>query len=129
MRCAAASPDGSTRGCGHRRDRGRYSRAVTSKRTAALDALIEQATVDAYDDEEQRQGLCMAIEEHLATPFTTEVLGVEVTVTKLDLTGSGVVALCRAGQHRQAINILDLPLPTPPPEGAEWIDAYRRWAR
>lgn len=50
-------------------------------------------------------------------------------MTKVDLAGSGVVALCRAGKHRQAIDILDLPLPTPPPEGAEWIDAYRRWAR
>ena len=86
--------------------------------------------MDAYGDDEQRLGLYTAIEEHLATPFTTEVLGVEVTVTKVDLTDGGVVvARCRAGKHRQAIGILDLPLPTPPPEGAEWIDAYRRWAR
>jgi len=21
----------------------------------------------------------------------------------------------------------DLPLPTPPPDGADWIEAYRRW--
>ncbi|MCA1672630.1 MAG: hypothetical protein LC799_10650 [Actinobacteria bacterium] len=32
-------------------------------------------------------------------------------------------------QVRQVISILDLPLPTPPPEGAEWIDAYRYWLR
>ncbi|MFK4035944.1 hypothetical protein ACI2LC_09120 [Nonomuraea wenchangensis] len=29
----------------------------------------------------------------------------------------------------QAIGILDLPLPDPPPAGAEWIRAFRRWAR
>ena len=29
----------------------------------------------------------------------------------------------------QRIPILDLPLPTPPPEGAQWIEAYRRWAK
>jgi hypothetical protein len=28
----------------------------------------------------------------------------------------------------QAIGILDLPLPAPPPAGAEWIEAYRHWA-
>lgn len=28
----------------------------------------------------------------------------------------------------QAIGILDLPLPDPPPIGAEWIHAFRRWA-
>ena len=68
-------------------------------------------------------------QEHLAVPFRTTVLGVEVTVTKIDLlSGSGIVAICSRGKHRQAIGILDLPLPTPPPAGAEWIDAYRRWA-
>ena len=52
-----------------------------------LDALVEQATLDAYNEEEQRDG-----------------------------------------QH-QGISILDLPLPESPPKGAEWIAAYRRWAR
>jgi hypothetical protein len=26
-----------------------------------------------------------------------------------------------------AIRVVDLPLPAPPPAGAEWIEAYRRW--
>ena len=39
-----------------------------------------------------------------------------------------LVAICVRGQHRQAIAILDLPLPDPPPQGAEWIAAYRHWA-
>jgi hypothetical protein len=52
-----------------------------------------------------------------------------VTVTKIDLlSGSGIVAICSRGKHRQAIGILDLPLPAPPPAGAKWIGAYRRWA-
>jgi NAD(P)-dependent dehydrogenase (short-subunit alcohol dehydrogenase family) len=38
------------------------------------------------------------------------------------------VAICSRGKHRQAIGILDLPLPAPSPVGAEWISAYRRWA-
>ncbi len=32
------------------------------------------------------------------------------------------------GGHRQAVGILDLPLPTPPPAEAEWTDAFRHWA-
>jgi hypothetical protein len=35
----------------------------------------------------------------------------------------------RDGKAKQRIPILDLPLPTPRPEGTEWIDAYRRWAK
>jgi hypothetical protein len=30
--------------------------------------------------------------------------------------------------YRQALPILDLPLPDPPPRGLEWIAAYGRWA-
>ena len=72
-----------------------------------LDALIEEATVDAYGDDEQLGGFAVMIEENLEMPFETAV---------------------RGGQH-QAIAVLDLPLPEPPPEGAQWIAAYRHWAR
>ena len=54
--------------------------------TKLLDAMIEEATVDAYNDEEQITGLFTMLEEHLALPFDTEVLGITVTVTKIDLT-------------------------------------------
>jgi hypothetical protein len=39
------------------------------------------------------------------------------------------MADCARGRHRQEIHVLDLPLPEPPPKGAEWIAAYRRWIR
>ena len=68
------------------------------------------------------------IEDNLAVPFTTTVLGVEVTVRKIDLTADSIVAICSRGRDRQRIDLLDLPLPTPPPDRVEWIDAYRHWA-
>ncbi|MCT9083118.1 calcium-binding protein [Streptomyces fulvoviolaceus] len=95
---------------------------------AQLDELVAQATVDAYDDEEQLTGLFTMIAEHLTVPFKTVVLGVEVIVKKVDLLpGSRIVAVCTHGRHRQSIGILDLPLPDPPPRGVEWIEAYRHW--
>ncbi len=36
---------------------------------AELDALIEEATVDAYNDHEQITGLFTMLDEHLAVPF------------------------------------------------------------
>jgi len=89
---------------------------VSELSEAELDALIAQATVDCYN------------EDDLAVPFETTVLGVTVTVRKISQTGSGIVAICVHGKHRQAIPILDLPLPDLPPQGVEWIAAYRRWA-
>jgi hypothetical protein len=94
-----------------------------------LNALVEEATIDAYGDDEQLSGFAVMIEDNLEMPFETMVLGVTVTVTGVSQTESGIVADCvREGNH-QAISILDLPLPEPPPEGTEWIAAYRHWAR
>lgn len=96
---------------------------------AELDELIAEATVDCYGEEEQLTGLATMIADNLAVPFETTVLGVTVTVPAIDQADSGIVAICVRGKRRQAISVLDLPLPDPPPPGAECIAAYRRWAR
>jgi hypothetical protein len=97
---------------------------------ARLNDLVAEAIIDAYGDDEQRGGFFVMLEEHLLVPFETEVLGVAVTVEKIDLTDEQeVVAICRRGKQRQSIALLQLPLPTPKPEGWEWIEAYRHWAR
>lgn len=97
---------------------------------AELDRLIEEAIVDAHDESEQRVGFYTMPEECLELPFETEVLGVSVTVERVDMTDDEqIVAVCRRGRSQQSIPILDIPLPKPLPEGAEWIEAYRRWAR
>ena len=112
------------------------SRHRTKRRPAArptksrLDALVEEALTDCYGDAEEASGLSTAIEEHLELPFQTTVLGVRVTVTRVDLTDDNhIVALCTRRRERQRVPILDLPLPSPRPRGAEWIEAYRHWAR
>jgi hypothetical protein len=108
---------------------GRYAPAMSRDSVTELDALIAEATVDCYDEDEQVLGLYSVMVDELAVPFQTTVLGVAVTVEDLDLTGRGhIVARCSRGAIRQAILVLDLPLPTPPPPGAQWIEAYRRWA-
>lgn len=99
---------------------------MTELTKAELAAMIEEATVDCNDEEEALTGFATMIEDNLLVPFETTVLGVKVTVTQ---TSHGLVADCARGRHRQAIHVLDLPLPEPPPEGAGWIAAYRRWVR
>ena len=90
--------------------------------------MIEAATMDAYNESEQVTGFLTLIEEHLELPFVMRVLGQAVTVTKVDLSRSEeIVVICAQGKTRQAIGVLDLPLPDPRPAGAEWIEAYRYW--
>ena len=94
-----------------------------------LDQLIEEATVDAYGESELQAGFQAVIEDHLAVPFSTQVLGADVIVERVEMADDDrIVAVCGRGRSRQRVGVLDLPLPDPPPAGAEWIDACRRWA-
>ena len=95
-----------------------------------LEQLIEEAITDAYNESEQRTGFLTLIADNLVLPFETKVLGSLVTVEQINLgMADDIVAICRRGKKQQAIPILDLPLPRPPPAGSEWIEAYRRWVR
>jgi hypothetical protein len=109
---------------------GRLNRPVRLPAVTELSEaeLVERAIVDAYGDDEQLTGLYTMINDNLTLPFTTTVLGVEADVVRVDLTDSGIVAICARGADRQAISILDLGLPVPAPPGSEWIAAYRHWA-
>ena len=93
-----------------------------------LDKMIKEATVDCYDELEQASGFFTMIEDHLAVPFATEVLGVEVSVVGVEMDDNGSLkAACERNGKRQLIGLIDLELPKSPPSGAEWIAAYRHW--
>ena len=83
-------------------------RTATKSRLSesALSAMIEEATVDAYDESEQATGWFTMLEEHLELPFETTVLGTVVTVSSIDLRDYGQLnAICTRGRHRQAISL------------------------
>jgi hypothetical protein len=95
-----------------------------------LQALIEMATLDEYDESEQRVGLLTMLEDQLAVPFTTDILGASVRVERVSFSDADdIAAMCRHGRHRLQIALLNLPLPSPLPAAWEWIEAYCHWAR
>ncbi|AUX37657.1 MULTISPECIES: hypothetical protein [Sorangium] len=111
-----------------RRGSARATRPNTS--TARLKELVEEATVDAYNEVERRIGFLTMIQEHLGVPFETDVLGAPVQVTGVDFNDADeIVAICKRGALVQRIPVVDLPLPKSPPEGFEWIEAYRFYQR
>ena len=62
---------------------------ATVASTQHLRELIEEATVDCYDEEEQATGLFTMIEEKLALPLKTTVLGITADVVSVDMAGDG----------------------------------------
>jgi hypothetical protein len=106
----------------------RYAGPVVALSKAELAAIAAEATVDAYGDDEQAMGFHAVIVDNFKTLFVTSVLGVDVTVEDIDLADDNSILAIRArGGAGQAVRVVDLPLPEPPPAGAEWIEAYRCW--
>jgi len=69
------------------------------------------------------------IMDHLCVLFETTILGVPVVVENLEISAAEqLVAICRRGVKRQKISILELPFAKRTPDGAEWLEAYRRWS-
>jgi len=62
-----------------------------------LEAILDEALVDCYNETEEATGLYTMIEDNVACPFTTRVLDVEVEVEKLDLTDTGEVVAIAEG--------------------------------
>jgi hypothetical protein len=90
--------------------------------------MAGEATVDAYGEDEQAASFYAVIADNLGVPFVTSVLGVDVRVEDVDLAAdNSILAVCARGGIRQAVRVVDLPLPEPPPAGAQWIQAYRHW--
>jgi len=94
-----------------------------------LRELIEEATVDCYNEEEQEQGLLTMIEDNLVCPFSAKVLGetVEVTELRQPPSGPGLKAVCQYKGKEHLIDITSLEWPKQKPKGFEWLEAYLAW--
>jgi len=72
-----------------RKLKGKPDTNLPSFSKAKLEKLIEQAVVDAYTEEKQAVGFLTMMEDHLALPFSTNILNVDVVVEKLDMARDG----------------------------------------
>lgn len=99
------------------------------KERARLRALIEEATIDCYSEEEQHVGLTTMVEDNLVCPFKATVIGEEVEVVELRRkeAGIGVDAICRYKGKDYRIDIHSLGWPKKKPTGFEWVEAYQAW--
>jgi hypothetical protein len=96
---------------------------------ARLRELIEEATVDCYNESEEHMGLMNMIEENVICPFNAKVIGEEVEVVELRApeAGYGLDAVCRYKDKDYKIDVNSLEWIKQKPEGYEWIEAYHLW--
>lgn len=96
-----------------------------------LQALIEEATVDCYNDGEAHQGMVCMVEENVTCPFPARVIGENVEVTALESApdGFGVKAVCQYKGKEYRIDVTSLEFTKQRPKGFEWLEAYREWLK
>jgi hypothetical protein len=94
-----------------------------------LRALIEEATVDCYNDYEQTSGLLTMIQDEVSCPFRAKVTGEEVEVLAFESprAGLGLHAVCRRKGKEYKVDVHSLEWIEPRPQGFEWIEAYLAW--
>ena len=91
-----------------------------------LDSLIEEATVDCYDEEECRNGFLAMLQDNIPTPFEAKLGGNTVTVTKIDGDDRVIKAFIQNGKVVYPVDILDLKVEQNV-LGYQWVAAYRKW--
>ena len=86
---------------------------------ARLETLLEEATVDCYDEEEAFWGVFYTLEGSLSFPLQARVLGETVTLVGLDDHRSGlrrgVMARVRKGDREYTVTLSELEILTPDP--------------
>ena len=92
-----------------------------------LDELIERATMDCYDESEALSGFAVTLEDELETPFTANVLGEDVVISRVLGDHKRIVAVIRKSKKLHKIDVLDL-RNVKPARNAVWIEAYRRFS-
>lgn len=99
----------------------------TRRADPELDSLIDEITIDCYDEDEALMGFQNAFDEaNLPCPGTVvgeivEVLSVSTANIRREL-----IATCQRNNRRYEIALLDIEL-NADPDTSRLIAAYRRW--
>jgi hypothetical protein len=88
-----------------------------------LEALLEEATVDCYGEDEEFTGVMCMMGEELQFPLKATVVGEMVEVVGIDERRSdlrrGVVARVRRGKQEYLVGLAELEFVEPDPTSAE----------
>lgn len=93
-----------------------------------LDSLIDEITIDCYNEDEALTGFENAFAEDADLPYTATVIGEPVEVISIGLRNGRreLIATCQHAEQRHEIALLDLNI-NANPGLSRLLAAYRRW--
>lgn len=96
-----------------------------------LQELLEEATVDCYDEEEAFAGVLVTLDDNIKFPLQAQLVGETVEVVGLSEPRSnlrrGIIANVRKGERIFTAGLADLAFVDPDPISAEWLAMYKYW--
>jgi hypothetical protein len=93
-----------------------------------LDQLIEEITIDCYDENEQLMGFENAFDEQASFPCPGTVIGEDVQILRVGR-GDGrheLIATCQRAGKRYELALLDIDI-NADPTTTRLLSAYRSW--
>jgi hypothetical protein len=100
----------------------------TSKKQ--LDKMLEDATVDCYDEYEAFEGVVVTMADNLPFPFEAKVIGETVEVIGIDDGRSdmktGIIAQVRRGSKEYSVALSELEIPKKL-KSNKWFEMYAYW--
>ena len=98
-----------------------------------IEELLEQATVDCYDEEEEFSGVVITLLDNLHFPLQADVLGERVEIIDVLESASslrkGVVVQARKDGKAYPLSLSEVTIIDPDAESAELLAMYHYWAR
>jgi hypothetical protein len=98
---------------------------------ARLEALLKEATVHSYDEEDEFWGVFSALMGRISYPLQAQAGGEAVTLIGLDGPSStieaGIMAQVERGGAQETIPLSELEAVAPDPDSAAWLAMYKYW--
>ncbi len=93
---------------------------------------LEDATVDAYGEDEQHTGLLTVTQDELLFPFRAKVLGDDVEIVDMEWPEDdeyGLDLVCERNGQRHRVEARSVDLLETLPDGHLYLAAYLMWKR
>lgn len=98
-----------------------------------LRELVEEATVDCYDEVEEFGGMLTTLGDELTFPLPATLIGESVLLIGVDGEASsfhrGIVARVSHKGQEYSVSLADLQISDANTHNADWLAAYHYWLR
>lgn len=104
-------------------------KTIANNQKKLYEKIIEDATIDCHDDEEQILGWDNLLDENITTPCSCKIGKQEAVLEKIDFDdkGEALVGVIKLNKIKMRILLQDIILDNP--ETMKYINAYKYWCK